>query len=114
MEYIDSVLIPYKLKHNFYKLYFIFDSAKCHPTPKVFNHLEKNNIEAIIVPLRFTYLIQPADVIWFSLLKGAYHELWQKWFISNEHSYTKHNNMRSPGYVNCINWCVKLCKCCWK
>jgi len=48
MEYIDSVLIFYKLKHNFYKLYFIFDSAKCHTTPKVFNHLEKNNIEAII------------------------------------------------------------------
>ena len=108
MEYIDRVLIPYKLKHNFDKLYFIFDSAKCHTTPKVLNHLENNNIEAIIVPPRFTNLIQPADVIWFSLLKGAYHELWQKWFISNEHSYTKHNNMRSPGYVNCINWCVKL------
>ena len=45
MEYIDSVLIPYKLKDNFYKLYFIFDSAKCHTTPKVLNHLEKNNIE---------------------------------------------------------------------
>jgi hypothetical protein len=56
IEYIDSVLIPYKLKHNFYKLYFIFDSAKCHSTPKVFNHLEKNNIEAIIVPQRFTFL----------------------------------------------------------
>jgi hypothetical protein len=73
MEYIDSVLIPYKLKHNFDKLYFIFDSAKCHTTPKVLNHLEKNNIEAIIVPPRFTNLIQPADVIRFSLLKGAYH-----------------------------------------
>jgi len=81
---------------------------KRHTTPKVLNHLEKNNIEAIIVPPRFTYLIQPADVIWFSLLKGAYHELWQKWFISNDHSYTNCNNMRSPGYVNCINWCVKL------
>ena len=95
-------MIPYK--HNFDKLYFIFDAAKCHTTPK----LENNNIEAIKSPLIFTNLIQPADVIWFSLLKGAYHELWQKWFISNEHSYTKHNNMRSPGYVNCINWCVKL------
>jgi len=62
-----------------------------------------------IVPLRFTYLIQPADVIWFSLLKGAYHKLLHKWFISNEHSHAKHNNMRSPGYVNSINWCVKLC-----
>jgi hypothetical protein len=50
VEYIDRVLIPYRLKHNFYKLYFIFDSAKCHTTPKVLNHLEKNNIEAIIVP----------------------------------------------------------------
>jgi hypothetical protein len=45
-------------------------------TPKVLNHLEKNNIEAIIVPPRFTNLIQPADVIRFSLLKDAYHELW--------------------------------------
>ncbi len=78
VEYIDRVLIPYKLKNNFYKLCFIFDSAKCHTKPKVLNHLEKNNIEAIIVTLRFTYLIQPADVIWFSFLKGVYHELWPK------------------------------------
>ncbi len=64
----------YKLKHNFDKLYFIFESAKSHSTPKVLDHLENNNnIEAIIVP---------------------YHELWQKWFISNENSYTKHNYMR--------------------
>jgi hypothetical protein len=49
-------------------------STKCHTTSKVLNHLEKNNIEAIIVPPRFTNLIQPADVVWFSLLKGAYHE----------------------------------------
>jgi hypothetical protein len=33
LEYIDSVLIPYKFP---YKLYFIFDSAKCHTTPKVY------------------------------------------------------------------------------
>jgi hypothetical protein len=41
-------------KHNFDKLYFIFDLARYHITPKVLNHLEKNNIEAIIVPPRFT------------------------------------------------------------
>ena len=71
-------------------------------------YLENNNIEAIIVPPRFTNLIQPADVIWFSLLKGAYHELWQKRFITNEHSYKLRNKMCSPGYTNIINWCVKL------
>jgi hypothetical protein len=66
-------LIPFK--HNFDKLYSIFDSAKCHPTPKVLNHLENNNIEAFIAPPRFTNVIQPADLILFRLLKGAFHEL---------------------------------------
>jgi len=65
---IDSIRIPNKLKHNFYKLYFIIGSAKCHVTPKLLNHLENNNIKAIIVPPRFTNLIQPADVIWFRCL----------------------------------------------
>jgi hypothetical protein len=51
---IDSIRIPYKLKHNFDKLYFIIDSAKCHTTPKLLNHLENNNIKAVIVPPRFT------------------------------------------------------------
>jgi len=65
---IDSIRIPYKLKHNFDKLYFIIDSAKCHTTPKLLNHLRNNNIKKIIVPPRFTNLIQPADLIWFRCL----------------------------------------------
>ncbi len=68
MEYIHRVLIPYKLKHNFDKSCFIFDSAKFHTTPKVLNHLENNNIKAIIVPPRFTNFIQSANVIWFRCL----------------------------------------------
>jgi hypothetical protein len=35
VEYIDKVLIPYKLKHYFDKLYFIFDSAKMPIFPSI-------------------------------------------------------------------------------
>jgi hypothetical protein len=30
--------------------------------------------------------------------------MWNDWFINSEMSYTKSNNLKSPGYVNVIEW----------
>ena len=73
------ISIPHKLNYNFDKLYFIFDSARyaiLHHKYSI-TELKLNNIEPIKVTPRITNLLQHADVDWFSLLKAAYHELWQ-------------------------------------
>jgi hypothetical protein len=71
-------------------------------------YLESNGIRKYVVAPRFTNLLQPADVMWFSLLKREFHKIWEQWFIEAEHTYTKHGNMKSPGYANCISWCARL------
>ncbi len=63
---------PEKCIFKLQNIWFLikFDSAKCHTIPKVF--IVSNYSSS----LKFTNLIQPVKVVWFSLLKGAFHELW--------------------------------------
>ena len=94
--------------YNFYSiLFYIFSYTKSTQSLN-WNWIISNNWPKIVPP-RFTNLLRPAVVIWFSLLKAAYRELWQNWFISSEHSYTKNWNMRSPGYAICKDLCIQLC-----
>ena len=51
-----------------------------------------------------TNLLQPADVCWFRPLKQKYHVLWNTWFLLGNHTYTRHDNARSPGYAKAIEW----------
>jgi hypothetical protein len=37
------------------------------------------------------------------------HDKWNTWFMSEEHVFTNHGNLRSPGYVTCINWISQIC-----
>lgn len=104
VEYIDRVLCPYAQLKGFKKLYFIFDSAKCHLTNKVKEHLELKNIEAIYVPPRLTNLLQPADVAWFGAIKNVYHQSWSNWFLYDDKLKTPAGNLRSPGYAKVIDW----------
>jgi hypothetical protein len=58
--------------------------------------LKKNSIAKHIIPAGFTNLLQPADV------KNKLHEPWTDWYINDEKTFTKANNMRSPGYASVI------------
>ena len=51
-----------------------------------------------------TNLLQPADVCWFKPLKQHYHTLWNEWFIKGNHTFTRNDNARSPGYCQAIQW----------
>jgi len=51
-----------------------------------------------------TDLIQPADVSWFSSIKKGYNKYWNDWYISSNKTYTASGNMKSPGYVKCVQW----------
>ena len=78
IEYIDRILVPYKQQKGYNKLYLVFDSARCHLTEKVKNHLENESIEAIYVPPRLTNILQPVDLTWFSIIKKEFHNYWSK------------------------------------
>jgi hypothetical protein len=51
-----------------------------------------------------TNLLQPADVVWFSVIKQVYGDKWNDWFIFDEKRLTVHGNMVSPGYTQVIKW----------
>jgi hypothetical protein len=86
----------------------ILDQARCHLTAKVKARCEELHIKCLYIPPRLTGLLQPADVCWFSVLKKHYHRLWNDWFINADKSYTRNDNARSPGYVQCIQWLSKM------
>jgi hypothetical protein len=62
----------------------------------------------MLIPPRLTGLLQPADVCWLSGLKKHYHRLWNQWFLNEDKTYTRFDNVRSPGYAKCIDWLHKM------
>jgi hypothetical protein len=84
INYIDRVLVPYKSLRGLDKLFLLIDCANCHMTDKVKAHCDKNKIEIFFVPRRLTNLLQPADVMWFFLIKTAFHVYWNEWFLNSE------------------------------
>ncbi len=106
--YIQRIIVPYCQQNDIKQPKLIWDSAKCHATQKVKQCLIDNNISVIIIPPRFTNILQPADVCWFRNLKRSYCERWNKWFLYEDTTYTVHGNARSPGYAKVTNWLSEL------
>ena len=90
------------------KLYLLFDSAKCHLTPGVREHLKANKIDLLVIPPLLTNLLQPADVVYFSILKKEYYSKWNESFLYAPKSKTNQGNIYSPGYVQVIDWLSKI------
>jgi hypothetical protein len=84
------------------------DSAKCHITEQVAAKFSELKINRFLIPPRMTNLLQPADVCWFAHIKNEIHKKWCDWFINSDKKFTRHNNMRSPGYANCIKWISEI------
>ena len=55
------------------------DSAKCHLTQKEKEKLAEIDVEHSIIPPRMTNLIQPADQMWFSIIKRKYQQKLNDW-----------------------------------
>jgi len=55
-----------------------------------------------------TSFLQPADVGWFRSLKAQYHSKWQEWYLTEPKSFTKSNNIKSPGYCKVIQWISEI------
>ncbi|RNA44212.1 pogo transposable element with KRAB domain-like, partial [Brachionus plicatilis] len=103
-HYIDKVIKPYMIVNGFEKVNLLIDCAPCHCTPTVKNAFEAANIDITYVPKRLTNLLQPADIAWFRPLKSSYNEFWTDWLLNADKTYTKSNNVRSPGYALIIQW----------
>ena len=58
----------------------------------------------VFIPERLTNLLQPADVEWFSVIKKAYRRLWNDWYMNADRNFTNSRNLKSPGYVKCLEW----------
>jgi len=69
---------------------------------------KKKAKQVIYIPGRLTNLLQPADVDWFATIKKAYRKLWNHWFTFDNHEYTRHANMTTPGYVLCSKWVSQI------
>ena len=100
----DDVLVEYleRVMSGKQGSTLFIDSAKCNTTNKVSVKFDELEINSYIIPPRMTNLIQPADVGWFAKIKATYHKKWNHWFLFGDKTFTKHNNMRSPGYVKSI------------
>ncbi len=98
--FVNRVLASHKQRYNLKNSTVLLDSATCHKSARVTEAFEKNGIEVQIIPPRFTNLLQPADACWFGTIKKLLHQKWTDWYINGEKTFTKSNNMRSPGYVN--------------
>jgi hypothetical protein len=103
-QFLNRVMVPHVSRFNLKNTHLLLDSAACHKASYVHRNLEKNSIAKHIIPAGFTNLLQPADVCWFSFIKNKLHERWTDWYINDEKTFTKANNMRSPGYANVIKW----------
>lgn len=62
-EYLDKVLG--KSQNSL----LIWDSARCHLTPKVVEKRRELQLSSVVIPPRLTNLLQPADVCWFASIK---------------------------------------------
>ena len=82
--------------------------APCHLTKKVQDFCDENKLVLCFIPPRLTNLLQPADVCWFSSIKKLYKEKWNDWFIHGDKTFTKNDNLRSPGYEQSLRWLVEI------
>jgi len=72
ITYLRRIILPYLLKSSFSKILLLIDSATCHLTKNVKDFCYENNIFLCFIPPRLTNLLQPADVVWFCLIKKKY------------------------------------------
>ena len=98
-SFVERVLTSHNRLRGIRKSVLVIDQATCHTTKKIKDSLKSNNVDVCFIPKRFTNLLQPADVAWFKHFKSKYTEKWNNWFLtSNNKTYTKNGNLRSPGY----------------
>ncbi len=102
--FLDRILVPHIKHHDLHNTHLYLDSAPCHKTQSLQDKFDEHHIKPHFIPPRFTSLLQPADVVWFASIKKKIHAKWTDWYLNAEKTFTKNNNMRSPGYATLINW----------
>ncbi|CAF0794025.1 unnamed protein product [Brachionus calyciflorus] len=103
-QFFRRVYQPHLDRNDVSDSVLIWDSAPCHKSKEIDTYTNLNSVKIKSIPPRLTNLLQPPDVCWFKSLK----QYWNDWYINGEHSETAAGNLRSPGYVNLINWISEI------
>jgi hypothetical protein len=85
----------------------VWDSFRAHKTPQVKNLVsckEGGNSDVAMIPGGCTGILQPADLSWNKPFKSRICELWDNWFNSGEHTFTKGGAMRKPTAKLMLEW----------
>ena len=106
--FINNILRPFMLRYNKRKILLHLDNSPVHKRKDLLKAFYQNKVELSFFPPRMTSLLQPADVSWFRSLKAQYHNKWQEWYLTEPKSFTKSNNMKSPGYGRVIQWISQI------
>ncbi|CAF1139002.1 unnamed protein product, partial [Brachionus calyciflorus] len=103
-HFVQRVFLPHILQRSQKKPLMYFDNAPCHKSPITTDFMSDLNIDYEFIPPRHTNLVQPADVSWFKSIKKSYKDRWVEWYLNDSKSFTKNNNLKSPGFVKVICW----------
>ena len=86
----------------------MWDAYKCHLMETVKDIVDRQTQSDItVIPGDLTSLVQPADVSCNKLFKAAYKELYNKWMVSGEKTYTAAGNACVPSKLLCLHWVKK-------
>lgn len=70
--------------------FLILDSAPCHKKKEVKELCKTANLSLLYIPPRMTNILLPADVCWFKTVRHEYRKRWQRWFINDIKTFTRH------------------------
>jgi hypothetical protein len=101
---LHRVILPHKMRSKQHKIHMYMDQAPCNKSAKTKRAFTNQNVIPKPVPSRMTCLLQPADVAWFHQVKSLYRRKWEEWMINAPKSYTRHGNLRSPGYSTVLKF----------
>ena len=84
----------------------VWDSFKCHISPRATQLLRGRNVNMAVVSGVCTKFVQPADGSWIKPFKDRFREFYDEWMENSEKTYTKGGNMRAPPFDLICKWAV--------
>lgn len=106
-HFIQGVLFQHVRRNRLMRPSLFIDSAPCHKKSELKTLVNSKHIKLNYIPPSMTNLLQPADVGWMGPIKKKFIDSWNNWYINDDKTFTRSNNLRSPGYEKVIDWIAR-------